>query len=132
MDVYEYRYILAIILLVIVDCIVEITKERERSRERVEFGAKMSSTTTTSTTNTVHSMKAVHYEKPFHVSVRDVPLPKIEHPDDVIIKVTTSGRFVVRTCVLHTFSFIETNEESEWEHVFSPDIHSLSLARLID
>ena len=37
------------------------------------------------------SMKAVHYEKPFEVSVREVPQPKIEHPDDVIVKVTTAG-----------------------------------------
>ena len=36
-------------------------------------------------------MKAVHYEKPFEVSVREVPQPKIEHPDDVIVKVTTAG-----------------------------------------
>ena len=36
-------------------------------------------------------MKAIHYEKPFQVSVRDIPIPKIEHPDDVIIKVTTAG-----------------------------------------
>lgn len=38
-------------------------------------------------------MKAVHYEGPFKVSVKDVPLPKLEHPDDAIIKVTTAGRF---------------------------------------
>ncbi|KAF9636733.1 putative glutathione-independent formaldehyde dehydrogenase protein [Lasiodiplodia theobromae] len=37
------------------------------------------------------TMKAVHYEGPFKVSVKDVPLPKIEHPDDVIIKVTTAA-----------------------------------------
>ena len=36
-------------------------------------------------------MKAIHYEKPFEVSVREVPQPKIEHPDDVIVKVTTAG-----------------------------------------
>lgn len=36
-------------------------------------------------------MKAVHYEKPFEVNVKEVPLPKIEHPDDAIIKVTTAG-----------------------------------------
>ena len=36
-------------------------------------------------------MKAVHYEGPFKVSVKEVPYPKIEHPDDVIIKVTTAG-----------------------------------------
>ncbi|KAI4754883.1 GroES-like protein [Aureobasidium sp. EXF-12344] len=35
-------------------------------------------------------MKAVHYEGPFKVSVKDVPLPKVEHPDDAIIKVTTA------------------------------------------
>ena len=36
-------------------------------------------------------MKAVHYEKPFEVIVKEVSLPKIEHPDDAIIKVTTAG-----------------------------------------
>lgn len=36
-------------------------------------------------------MKAVHYEKPFEVGVREIPVPQIEHPDDVIIKVTTAG-----------------------------------------
>ncbi|MCJ1281524.1 hypothetical protein MMC26_000844 [Xylographa opegraphella] len=44
----------------------------------------MSSTTTA-------SMKAVHYEGPFKVSVREVPHPKIQHPDDAIIKVTTAA-----------------------------------------
>jgi len=37
------------------------------------------------------TMQALHYEGPFKVSVKEVPLPKIEHPDDVIIKVTTAG-----------------------------------------
>jgi len=37
------------------------------------------------------NMKAVHYEGPFKVSVKEVPLPKIEHPDDAIIKVTTAA-----------------------------------------
>lgn len=36
-------------------------------------------------------MKAVHYEGPFKVSVREVEMPKLEHPDDVIVKVTTAG-----------------------------------------
>lgn len=36
-------------------------------------------------------MKAVHYEGPFKVSVKEVELPKIEHPDDVIVKVTTAA-----------------------------------------
>jgi hypothetical protein len=38
-------------------------------------------------------MKAVHYEGAFKVSVKNVPLPKLEHPDDAIIKVTTAGKF---------------------------------------
>ena len=42
-----------------------------------------------STTQT--EMKAVHYEGAFKVSVKTVPLPKLEHPDDAIIKVTTAG-----------------------------------------
>jgi threonine dehydrogenase-like Zn-dependent dehydrogenase len=36
-------------------------------------------------------MKAVHYEGPFKVSVKEVELPKLEHPDDVIVKVTTAA-----------------------------------------
>ncbi|KAJ7192708.1 hypothetical protein GGX14DRAFT_593997 [Mycena pura] len=35
-------------------------------------------------------MRAVVYDKPFQVSVRDVERPKILHPDDIIVKVTTS------------------------------------------
>ena len=41
--------------------------------------------------STITTMKAVHYEKPFEVSVKEVPVPKVEHPDDAIIKVTTAG-----------------------------------------
>ena len=35
-------------------------------------------------------MKALHYDGPYKVSVKEIDLPKIEHPDDVIIKVTTA------------------------------------------
>jgi len=35
-------------------------------------------------------MKAVHYEGPFKVSVKEIPRPKLQHPDDAIIKVTTT------------------------------------------
>ncbi|CAA7260343.1 unnamed protein product [Cyclocybe aegerita] len=35
-------------------------------------------------------MRAVVYDKPFAVTVRDVDRPKILHPDDVIVKVTTT------------------------------------------
>ena len=36
-------------------------------------------------------MKAVNYQGAFKVKVEDVPKPKIEHPDDVVVKVTTAG-----------------------------------------
>jgi threonine dehydrogenase-like Zn-dependent dehydrogenase len=36
-------------------------------------------------------MKAVNYQGPFKVKVEDVPMPNIEHPDDVVVKITTSG-----------------------------------------
>lgn len=41
-------------------------------------------------------MKAVHYEGPFKVSVKEIPKPKLQHPDDAIIKVTTSGRLLLK------------------------------------
>ena len=40
-------------------------------------------------------MKAVNYQGAFKVKVEDVPMPKIEHPDDVIVKITTSGKFSI-------------------------------------
>jgi glutathione-independent formaldehyde dehydrogenase len=36
-------------------------------------------------------MKAVVYEKPMDVQVQDVPRPKIEHPQDVILRITSSA-----------------------------------------
>ncbi|GAB7348098.1 hypothetical protein MBLNU459_g6123t1 [Dothideomycetes sp. NU459] len=41
--------------------------------------------------STQTSMKAVHYEGPFKVSVKEVPMPKMIHSDDCIIKVTTAA-----------------------------------------
>ncbi|KAF8957350.1 GroES-like protein [Flammula alnicola] len=35
-------------------------------------------------------MRAVVYDKPFAVSVREVEKPKILHPDDIIVKITTT------------------------------------------
>ncbi|QLI64191.1 uncharacterized protein G6M90_00g020380 [Metarhizium brunneum] len=35
------------------------------------------------------TMKAVNYNGPFKVKVQEVDLPKIQHPDDVILKVTS-------------------------------------------
>ncbi|KAK5100849.1 hypothetical protein LTR70_001114 [Exophiala xenobiotica] len=37
------------------------------------------------------TMKAVNYQGAFKVKVEDVPRPKLEHPDDVIVKVTTAA-----------------------------------------
>ncbi|TDZ59661.1 putative zinc-type alcohol dehydrogenase-like protein YycR [Colletotrichum trifolii] len=37
------------------------------------------------------TMKAVNYQGPYTVKVSEVPLPKIQHPDDVIVKVTTAA-----------------------------------------
>lgn len=37
------------------------------------------------------SMKAVVYKEAFKVAVEDVEKPGIEHPDDVIVKITTSA-----------------------------------------
>lgn len=45
----------------------------------------------TSTNMSADKMKAVHYEGPFKVSVKEVAIPKIQHPDDVIVKVTTAA-----------------------------------------
>lgn len=37
------------------------------------------------------TMQALHYDGPFKVSVKEIERPKIQHPDDVIIKVTTAA-----------------------------------------
>jgi threonine dehydrogenase-like Zn-dependent dehydrogenase len=34
-------------------------------------------------------MKALNYLGPYKVQIEDVEMPKIEHPDDIIVKVTT-------------------------------------------
>lgn len=36
-------------------------------------------------------MKALHYDGPFKTSIKEIPRPKIEHPDDVIVRVTTAA-----------------------------------------
>lgn len=38
---------------------------------------------------TATTMKALNYIGPYQVRVEDVERPKLEHPDDVIVKVTT-------------------------------------------
>jgi hypothetical protein len=49
------------------------------------------SSRTEDTMATETKMKALHYDGPFKVSVKEIDLPKIQHPDDVIIKVTTAA-----------------------------------------
>ncbi len=36
-------------------------------------------------------MKAVVYKGPFHVAVEDVQRPKLQHPDDAIVRITTTA-----------------------------------------
>jgi glutathione-independent formaldehyde dehydrogenase len=36
-------------------------------------------------------MRAVVYRKPFDVAVEEVPDPRIEHPDDVVVRITSTG-----------------------------------------
>lgn len=38
------------------------------------------------------TMKAVNYAGPHRVRVEDIAVPTIEHPDDIIVKVTTVSR----------------------------------------
>lgn len=35
------------------------------------------------------TMKALNYHGPYKVRVEDVEKPRLEHPDDIIVKVTT-------------------------------------------
>lgn len=44
-------------------------------------------------------MKALNYLGPYKVRVEDVERPKLEHPDDIIVKVTTVSERAV--CVIH-------------------------------
>ena len=43
----------------------------------------------------LQSMKALNYASPYTVRVEDVDVPKLEHPDDIIVKVTTVRRSVL-------------------------------------
>lgn len=44
-----------------------------------------------STTSETKTMKALHYDGPFKTSIKSIPRPKIEHPDDIILRVTTAA-----------------------------------------
>jgi threonine dehydrogenase-like Zn-dependent dehydrogenase len=64
------------------------------------------SATEVRTSGAAGTMKAVNYQGAFKVKVEDVPMPKIEHPDDVIVKVTTSGEFVTLS-QFHTKTWVK-------------------------
>ena len=36
-------------------------------------------------------MKAVVYKEPFKVAVEQIPDPRIEHPNDVIVRITSTA-----------------------------------------
>lgn len=42
-------------------------------------------------TETKTEMKAVVWKGPFKVAVESVPLPKLQNPNDIIVKVTTTA-----------------------------------------
>jgi hypothetical protein len=76
-------------LLATIPVIFEPQKSNCRSRRSSQQpAAKTRETKATMATET--KMKALHYDGPYKVSVKEINLPKIEHPDDVIIKVTTA------------------------------------------
>lgn len=48
-----------------------------------------------------HSMQAVEWEgKPFHITVKDVARPKIQHPLDAVVRLTTAA---ICGTDIHTF-----------------------------
>jgi hypothetical protein len=59
------------------------------------------SATEVRTSGAERTMKAVNYRSPFKVRVEDVPMPNIEHPDDVIVKITTSGGLRQNAAILY-------------------------------
>jgi len=65
-------------------------KETAESTES-QHGSNVEHQPTETTTNMGDGkMKALFYDGPFKVSVQETDIPKIKHPDDAIIKVTTA------------------------------------------
>ncbi|KAF7519704.1 hypothetical protein PCG10_009871 [Penicillium crustosum] len=52
---------------------------------------------------TATTMKALNYIGPYQVRVEDVERPKLEHPDDVIVKVTTKPEAAICGSDLHMY-----------------------------
>lgn len=44
------------------------------------------------------TMQALNYIGPFKVKVEEVEKPRLEHPDDIIVKVTTVGCSFIQSC----------------------------------
>lgn len=47
-------------------------------------------------------MKAVNYIGPYKVEVEEVEKPKLEHPDDIIVKVTTVRALTTVSTLIHS------------------------------
>ena len=67
------------------------SKTEEKQQAETQSDSKPLTDQTTSTAAMADGkMKALHYDGPFKVSVKEIERPKLQHPDDVIIKVTTT------------------------------------------
>lgn len=53
-----------------------------------------------------NKMKALHYDGPYKVSVKEIDIPDLQHPDDAIVKVTTAGESHPLTLSLLTHPFL--------------------------
>lgn len=58
------------------------------------------------------NMRAVVYDKPFSVSVREVPKPTILHPDDVIVKGEQLHWFAFENC---SMTFLSNDNMHLWK-----------------
>jgi hypothetical protein len=70
--------------------IFQLQKESKDARDQANKRPAAEARGKKATMATETKMKALHYDGPYKVSVKEIDLPKIEHPDDVIIKVTTA------------------------------------------
>lgn len=58
------------------------------------------------------SMKTIVWEgKPFHMAVKYLPIPKIQHPNDVIIRITTAA---ICGTDLHTYRGLAGSKNPPW------------------
>lgn len=55
---------------------------------------------------TKQTMKAVTYQGPFKVQVQEVEKPALEHPDDIVVKITTVGSHGLVSKLLASMNFV--------------------------